>query len=143
LMQLQHFGFLQICVFKGVRSIYLLQVPHWDFNKGCNIAQKHKWLFTHSFVKDLWSMAIIIWWISINANVIFLEKSDKVWQISHFLTKSMIVCSMYTEMPNQTFGSTIRPTHWRQASSLDQFEVHFSKQTLAKVSIFSLEISLA
>jgi len=35
-------GFLQIHVFKGVRSIYLLQVPHWDFNKGCNIAQKHE-----------------------------------------------------------------------------------------------------
>ena len=51
--------FLQIRVFKGVRSIYLLQVPHWDFNKGCNIAQKHERLFTHSFIKDLWSMAII------------------------------------------------------------------------------------
>ena len=35
-------GFLEIRVFKGVRFIYLLQVPHWDFNKGCNIAQKHK-----------------------------------------------------------------------------------------------------
>jgi len=52
-------GFLEIRVFKGVRFIYLLQVPHWDFNKGCNIAQKHKRLFTHSFIKDLWSMAII------------------------------------------------------------------------------------
>jgi hypothetical protein len=31
-------GFLQICVFKGVKSINLLQVPQWDFNKGCNIA---------------------------------------------------------------------------------------------------------
>jgi len=35
-------GFIQIRVFLGVRSIYLLHVPHWDFNKGCNIAQKHK-----------------------------------------------------------------------------------------------------
>ena len=31
--------FLQIRVFKGVRSIYPLHVPHWDFNKGCNFAQ--------------------------------------------------------------------------------------------------------
>ena len=38
-MQLQHLDFLQIRVFKGVRSIYPLHVPHWDFNKGCNFAQ--------------------------------------------------------------------------------------------------------
>ena len=37
--ELQHLDFLQIRVFKGVRSIYPLHVPHWDFNKGCNFAQ--------------------------------------------------------------------------------------------------------
>ena len=51
-------GFLQIRVFKGVRSIYLSQVPHRDFYKGCKIAQIINKCFTHLFIKDLWSMAI-------------------------------------------------------------------------------------
>jgi len=62
---------------------------------------------------------------------------------SHIFNENAIVQSMYTEMPNQIFGSTIPPTHWRQASSLEQFEVHFNKQTLAKVFIFPLKILLA
>jgi len=49
---------------------------------------------------------------------------------------------MNTETPNQTFGSTIPPIHWRQASSLEYFEVHFNKQRLKK-SIFPSEIILA
>jgi len=50
--------------------------------------------------------------------------------------------SMNTETPNQTFGSTIPPIHWRQASSLEYFEVHFNKQRWKK-SIFPSEIILA
>jgi len=52
------FRFLQIWVFKGVRSIYLLQVPHQDFYKGYKIAQIINKCFTHLFIKDLWFMAI-------------------------------------------------------------------------------------
>ena len=62
---------------------------------------------------------------------------------SHIFHKNVIVQSIYTEMPNQIFGSTIPPTHWRQASPLDQFEVHFNEQTPTKVFIFPLEILLA
>ena len=40
---------------------------------------------------------------------------------SHIFHKNMIVQSMYTEMPNQIFGSTIPPIHLRQVSSLEQF----------------------
>ena len=62
---------------------------------------------------------------------------------SHIFHKNVIVHSIYTEMPNQIFGSTIPPNHWRQASPLDQFEVHFNEQTPTKVFIFPLEILLA
>ena len=46
-------GILQIRVFKGVRSIYLLQVPCRDFYKGCKIAQIINKCFTHLSIKDL------------------------------------------------------------------------------------------
>ena len=55
---------------------------------------------------------------------------------SHIFHQNMIVQSMYTKNAKSQFGSTIPPTHWRQASSLDQFEVYFHKLTLKKSSYF-------
>ena len=133
-------GFLQIRVFKGVRSIYLSQVPHRDFYKGCKIAQIINKCFTHLSIKDLWSMAIYNIMDSHERKCHFSFRKETMCDKSHIF---VIVWSMYTKMLNQIFCSTIPPTHWRQASSLEQFEVHFNKQTLAKVFIFPLKILLA
>lgn len=70
-------------------SIYLLQVPHQDFNKGCDVAKiiNDCSLFHLSRIFVLWQF--ISERMLLNVTIIFHRKMI-VWQISHF-NKSVIV----------------------------------------------------
>ena len=98
-----HSGYCHTCALRLLcnSNTWILQIwgkdihlpfasPSSGFQQRMWYCQNHKWLFTHSFIKDLRSMAIYIRMDALECGYHFPSENDQVWQISHF-NKSVIV----------------------------------------------------
>ena len=118
--------------------------PSLGFQQRMQDCPNHKQVFTHLFIKDLWFMAIY--------NIMGAHECGR-----HFSFRKVIMCDkshiLFTKM--WLYNPCTQKCQIKYLAQLylqlirgkrvlwNSFEVHFNKQMLAKVSIFSLEILLA